>query len=712
MKHASILPAKIYDILKTAQHPLKLKKIITLGNIANNKKNYDLALDVLQQLIDNQKVTLTINNEYLVTKKKYQVEGKIIKTRNGNGFFISEAFADAYISQRELDNIISDDLVIAQINNGHKKRPDANIIKLIKRSTVNIVGTYNRKHNKPIVRVDSKPIGNIQLTTTPNIPENSKVLVKLDKHNPQLFGKIEKVVDANLSEDEQLMEEILHRYNIAHIWSKSAIDESKHLATTAEDKQVSRIDLRELTFITIDGEDSKDLDDAIYLEQHANGFKLLVAIADVAHYIQPNTILDKEASTRGNSVYFPRQVIPMLPENISNNLCSLQPNKERLAVVCEMLINKDGVTTQSKFYNAVFKSHNRFTYTQVAEILSQPDQPILDNKYNRFIPMLKSMQNAHKALLKQRANRGALAFHLPEIKAYFDAAGNFKTIKPYKTNIACSLIEEFMLAANTAAAILTKKHNIPSLYREHPAPAATKVNELRNFLNLNQLSIDGQDTPTAKDYNNTLTQVSNHHDINLVQTMMLRSLTRACYNTNPNSGHFGLAYAEYTHFTSPIRRYSDLVVHRNIKILIAQNKAHSQSIPTDTQTEHAEVTSELDNIGKNCSFTEWNADEASREVLQFYKCQFAQQHIDKMFTGTISSVLSFGMFITLDKIHIDGLLPVYCLGKEHYEFDVSNICLIGNTTGTRYTIGDQINVKIDAVNLAEKQITFSLEQVK
>lgn len=326
--------------------------------------------------------------------------------------------------------------------------------------------------------------------------------------------------------------------------------------------------------------------------------------------------------------------------------------------------------------------------------------------------MLKSMQNAHKALLKQRANRGALAFHLPEIKAYFDAAGNFKTIKPYKTNIACSLIEEFMLAANTAAAILTKKHNIPSLYREHPAPAATKVNELRNFLNLNQLSIDGQDTPTAKDYNNTLTQVSNHHDINLVQTMMLRSLTRACYNTNPNSGHFGLAYAEYTHFTSPIRRYSDLVVHRNIKILIAQNKAHSQSIPTDTQTEHAEVTSELDNIGKNCSFTEWNADEASREVLQFYKCQFAQQHIDKMFTGTISSVLSFGMFITLDKIHIDGLLPVYCLGKEHYEFDVSNICLIGNTTGTRYTIGDQINVKIDAVNLAEKQITFSLEQVK
>ena len=313
--------------------------------------------------------------------------------------------------------------------------------------------------------------------------------------------------------------------------------------------------------------------------------------------------------------------------------------------------------------------------------------------------------------MQQRENRGALAFYLPEIKAYFDAAGKLKTIKPYKTNIACSLIEEFMLAANTAAALLTKKHNIPSLYREHPAPAATKINELRKFLNLNQLSINGQENPTAKDYNNTLNQVSSNHDINLVQTMMLRSLTRACYNTNPNSGHFGLAYSEYTHFTSPIRRYSDLVVHRNIKMLIAQNKAHSQSTPTDIPTEYADMNSELDNVGNHCSFTEWNADEASREILQFYKCQFAQRYIDKIFTGTISSVLSFGMFITLDKLHIDGLLPINCLGNEHYEFDVSNMCLIGSTTGTRYTIGNKIDVKIDSANLEEKQITFSLKKV-
>ena len=333
-----------------------------------------------------------------MTHKQYQVSGKIVKTRNGNGFFISEAFADAYVAQRELGNIISDDLVIAQINNKNKKRPDANIIKLIQRSTVNIVGTYSCKHNKPIVKATSKSVGDIKISNNHSIPENSKVLVTLDKHSSQLLGRIEKVVDTTLSADEQLMEEILHRYNIGHIWSKSAIDESKRLVSNSKDSKESRIDLRELQFITIDGEDSKDLDDAIYLEEHKGGFKLLVAIADVAHYIQPNTILDKEAASRGNSVYFPRQVVPMLPENISNNLCSLQPNKDRLAVVCEMLINKDGVTTQSKFYNAVFKSHNRFTYSQVAEILSHPDKPAIENKYNKFIPMLKTMQHAHQAL--------------------------------------------------------------------------------------------------------------------------------------------------------------------------------------------------------------------------------------------------------------------------------------------------------------------------
>ena len=699
-------PSNIYDILTKQPYPLKLKKIIKILKIENSKKNTNLLLKYLTQLISDKQVTLTLNNEYLVSKQQYQTEGKIIKTRSGNGFFISDAFPDAYISARELDNIISNDIAIAQVNNTQKKRPNATVIKLIQRTTINIVGTYNLKNNIPTV--DSPSIGTIQLKNTPNIPEHSKVLVKLDKNSSQLLGDIENIIDNNLPEDEQIMQEILHCYDIPHTWSDSAIDASNQLLTQKLDTE-NRIDLRNLTFITIDGEDSKDLDDAIYLEKHGDGFKLLVAIADVAHYITPDSILDKEASKRGNSVYFPRKVIPMLPETISNNICSLQPNKERLSVVCELLIDKHGLTQSSEFYNAIFKSHKRFTYTKVAEILSTPDNTDLQNQYQTFIPMLKDMREAHKALLQQRQQRGALAFYIPEIKAYFDTEGKLDTIKPYHTNLACSLIEEFMLAANTAAAKLIKKHHIPSLYREHPAPSPTKINELRKFLNLNQLSLEGQEKPTAKDYNQTLTSLSSNHDINLIQTMMLRSLTRACYNANPSGAHFGLAYPEYTHFTSPIRRYPDLIVHRKLKQLIEQKTAHSQAATTDSHKIDQDITNELENTGKHCSQTEWNADEASREILQFYKCTYAQKHIGKEFSGTISSILSFGMFITLDDLYIDGLLPITCLGKEYYEFDSSNMSLIGSVTGKSYTIGNTINVKLSIVSMEEKKITFSLE---
>ncbi|RLA42417.1 MAG: ribonuclease R, partial [Gammaproteobacteria bacterium] len=504
----------------------------------------------------------------------------------------------------------------------------------------------------------------------------------------------------------------IRSHGIPWEWPDAVLDEAGRLESEPlEEDKKHRIDLRKLAFVTIDGEDARDFDDAVYCEQRSNGsWHLWVAIADVSHYVRPDSALDEEAAMRGNSVYFPERVVPMLPEALSNGLCSLKPAVDRLAMVCEMELSDLGALRSFRFHESIIHSHARLTYTQVGEVLEKGGHPDVDK---RRVPDLQRLHKLYKVLRAARDRRGAIDFDTVETRIIFDEQRKIEAIVPVVRNDAHKLIEECMLCANVAAANFFEASKLPILYRVHEGPGEDRLENLRGFLGELGLDLRGGEKPTPEHYQELLQQIDEREDASVIQTMMLRSLRQAMYQPD-NKGHFGLHYAAYAHFTSPIRRYADLLVHRGIRHIVRSNidSKHvlrvegAQPIPAKAifpYNEHYMVAQ-----GEHCSITERRADDATRDVMAWLKCEYLQEHVGDEFGGVIAAVTSFGLFVELENIYIEGLIHISALPGDYYNFDGARQRLTGERSGRSFSLGDSVHVQVARVDLDDKKIDLEL----
>jgi ribonuclease R len=527
-------------------------------------------------------------------------------------------------------------------------------------------------------------------------PQSGQVVMVDIIEQPSKFskpiGRISEVL-GNYADPGMEIEIALRKHDLPFEFSKAALDENRALADRIRKADLAgREDLRGLPLVTIDGETARDFDDAVYCERKGRAWRLVVAIADVSHYVQPGMALDSEAMERGNSIYFPRRVIPMLPEKLSNGICSLNPEVDRLAMVCDMQVGAGGVIGKYRFYPAVFRSQARLTYNQVWSWLSGAAQAETEVHIG-LQPQLLNLYKLFKTLHAARGERGAIDFETTETRMVFNEQGKIENIVPVVRNDAHRIIEECMLAANVCASDFLAGHKQTCLYRIHEGPSAEKLKNLRTFLGEFGLALGGGDDPRAKDYAVLLEQVKQRPDFQLLQTVMLRSLKQALYSPD-NVGHFGLAYEHYTHFTSPIRRYPDLLVHRAIKAVLAGDKYTPAG--------------NWDDIGLHCSATERRADEATRDVESWLKCFFMRERIGEEFDGTISAVTAFGIFVALDTIYIEGLVHVSELGADYFQFDNIKHQMLGERTGQRFRLADRVRVRLVRADLESNKIDFVL----
>jgi ribonuclease R len=508
----------------------------------------------------------------------------------------------------------------------------------------------------------------------------------------------------------------INNYGIPVKWPDEVLNNIDSIGKSVSDTDKKfRIDLRHLPFVTIDGEDARDFDDAVYCEPESEGLrKLYVAIADVSHYVSVATALDQEANKRGNSVYFPQYVVPMLPEEISNGLCSLKPNLDRLTLVCEMTLDKTGAVIQYSFLEGLINSHARLTYTQVNEIISQRklSTSSIRKQFNSIIQNIDALTDLYYDLLTSRKLRGAIEFESQESQIIFDNEKKIKEILPVERNSAHRLIEECMLCTNVCAAKFLKKNKISLLYRVHQGPKDEKIESLREFLA--ELGIDFSNCGTdPKDFQRILNDIQGRPDGNIIQSVILRSMNRAIYSPESH-GHFGLNYPEYTHFTSPIRRYPDLLVHRAIRYLIRKKSKNTEVFRVNgsrvlSQEEiYPYDKNQLKSFGEHCSLTERRADEATRDVINWLKCEFLSSRVGEQFDGTVSTVTGFGLFVQLDEMYIEGLIHITSLPNDYYQYEEDHHRLVGEKTGKIFRLGDNLKVKVIRVELNERKIDFEL----
>lgn len=527
-------------------------------------------------------------------------------------------------------------------------------------------------------------------------------IVALNSSRANPIGQIIEILGDERNKNVEI-ESALRKHSLPYEWPRELLDSIADLQETVPTKAFKdRVDLRELPLVTIDGEDARDFDDAVYCEPTSSGgWKLYVAIADVSYYVKPKSPLDKEGLNRGNSVYFPTRVIPMLPEVLSNGLCSLKPNEDRLCMVCEMNISKAGKLTRYQFYEGVMRSHARLTYNKVAKILDGDD--MLRAQYAALVPDLENLHQLYNILRNERTKRGAIDFETVETSIQFGKNGRITSIDPIQRNVAHKIIEECMLCANVATAKFLAKHKIPGLYRNHEGPPEEKLADLRIFLQEIGLSlgIGKKQKPVPLDYGTLLGAIKDRPDARMIQTVLLRSLSQAVYAPD-NLGHFGLAYDAYTHFTSPIRRYPDLIVHRQIKTVL------SNKWDASDEKKSAKMQKELEDVAHHCSVTERRADDATRDVIMSLKCQYIKQHVGSVFDGIISGVTRFGLFVELVDYYVDGLVHIASIDQDYYIYDQIHHKLTGERSGVVYSLGMPVKVQVAKVNTDELKIDFTL----
>ncbi|WP_370870163.1 ribonuclease R [Rhodoferax sp.] len=675
-----------------------------------------------------------------------EVEGIVQGHRDGHGFVIrDDGESDIYLAPNEMRAVLHKDRVKVRIVRSDRKgRPEGRVVEIMERSTRVIIGRLLCESGIWIVAPEDKRYGQdvmIPKAATGLAKVGQVVVVELTEP-PALFGqpvgRIKEVL-GEMDDPGMEIEIAVRKYDVPHEFSDACIAQARALpdAVRPQDKN-HRVDLTDVPLVTIDGEDARDFDDAVYCEPvkigrgkaAVSGWRLLVAIADVSHYVENGSAIDIDAYDRATSVYFPRRVIPMLPEKLSNGLCSLNPEVERLCMVCDMMVSPDGDVTAYQFYPAVMWSHARFTYTEVAAILANTRGPEASKRKER-IPDLMNLHDVYRALLKSRARRGAVDFETVETQIVCDDAGHIEKIIPRTRNDAHKLIEEAMLAANVCSADFIAQGKHVGLYRVHEGPTPEKIEILRNFLKITGIGMSISDDPAPGEFQAIANATKDRPDAQQIHTMLLRSMQQAIY-TPDNNGHFGLAFDAYTHFTSPIRRYPDLLVHRVIKAILLKSKYQLPTLPTPGEA-HAKLSKRLEKnlaakvkepgqkprklsvdmqawqaAGLHCSANERRADEASRDVEAWLKCKYMREHLGEEFSGVVSAVTSFGIFVTLDAMFVEGLVHITELGGEYYRFDEARQELRGERTGMRYVLGTRVRVQVSRVDLDGRRIDFRL----
>jgi len=677
----------------------------------------------------------TRRGTYAPVDKLDLILGRVSGHRDGFGFLIpDDGSDDLFLSPSQMRLVFDGDRALARVSGLDRRgRREGAIAEVISRAHESLVGRYYEEGGIGFVIADNPKIQQ-EVLVTPGRHGNAKigqfVEVKIThwptpRFQPQ--GDIVEVVGNYMAPGMEI-DVALRSYDIPHVWPDAVVKEAHKLKPEVEEKdKEKRIDLRHLPFVTIDGEDARDFDDAVYCEKNASGWKLFsggwklyVAIADVSHYVKVGSALDEEATVRGNSVYFPERVVPMLPEELSNGLCSLNPKVDRLAMVCEMTMSKTGKMTDYQFYEAVIHSHARLTYNKVSAMLEQPkstEGKALRGEYKDVLPHLKQLYSLYQVLLAARHERGAIDFETQETRIIFGAGRKIAEIRPTQRNDAHKLIEECMLAANVATAAFMQKHEIPALYRVHDGPPPERLEKLKAFLAELGLSLHrgkAKEGPSPKDYQALLETIRGRDDYHLIQTVMLRSLSQAVYSAD-NQGHFGLNYEAYTHFTSPIRRYPDLLTHRAIRSVIRSKldtphvrRAGAVAMPRARIYPYDEAA--LEQLGEQCSLTERRADEATRDVVNWLKCEFMKDRVGETFQGVITAVTGFGLFVELKDIYVEGLVHVTALPGDYYHFDPVHHRLAGERSGRNFRLGDSVEVRVMRVDLDERKIDFEMSE--
>ncbi|MCE8016348.1 ribonuclease R [Halomonas sp. MCCC 1A17488] len=667
---------------------------------------------------------------YALIDKLDLIKGKVLGHRDGFGFVLRDdgKKPDLVLPPRQMRRVFHGDYVLVRISGRDRRgRDEATIAEVLSRNTQTIVGVYRENTSEFGVLIPENP----RITQEVIVPHSacggardgqvvSARIVQQPETRVQPVGEVVEVLGERMDPGMEI-DIAIRSYEIPAEFPPEVHDQIAGMsAEVAEQDKQHRIDLRHLPLVTIDGEDAKDFDDAVYAWKTKSGsWKLLVAIADVSHYVRPGSALDEEAIRRGNSVYFPGQVVPMLPELLSNGLCSLNPHVDRLAMVCEMNISKSGTISRYHFYEAVFQSHARLTYNKVAAILDDddPEGDALRLEYRELVKPLKELHQLYKVLRQAREERGAIDFETTETAIVFNEERKIEKIVPRTRNDAHKLIEECMLAANVATARFLDKHDLPALYRIHERPAPERLDKLRLFLNELGLSVGGGDEPTPQDYQALAEAIRGRPDADVIQTVMLRSMSQAVYSPH-NEGHFGLAYPAYAHFTSPIRRYPDLLVHRAIRSVIrgprqTNTVLRAEGGPVEPPSKWCPYTFEqMLELGEHCSMTERRADDATRDVEDWLKCEFMSDKLGEVYEGTIASVTQFGIFVRLDEVYVEGLVHVTSLPSDYYHYEPEKHRLKGERTGMSYRLGDGVTVQVARVDLNDRKIDFALEDEK
>ncbi|PJO61466.1 ribonuclease R [Burkholderia pseudomallei] len=725
---------EILGVLRTSDAPLAANDIAEALSIKRQERE-GFFRRVAAMERDGQ-IRLDKRGHYQLTHPSNFVAGRVQGHRDGYGFVIrDDGQDDLFLPNAEMQKVMHNDRVLARIVGYDRRgRPEGHVVEVTERANKRVIGRLLNENGALIVAPEDKRISHDILVT-----QNAKkakvgqvVVVELTdfpSRHSQPLGRVCEVL-GDIDDPGMEIEIAVRKYGVPHEFGAQALGEAAALPDKVRPADLRyRVDLRDVPLVTIDGEDARDFDDAVYCEPAAvgrgEGFRLIVAIADVSHYVQPGSPLDADAVERSTSVYFPRRVIPMLPEKLSNGLCSLNPQVDRCVLACDMIINARGDIKAYQFYPAVIHSAARLTYTEVAAVLSNTKGPEAARRAE-LMPHLQHLYGVYKALFVARQKRGAIDFDTTETYIVCNAQGKIEQILPRQRNDAHRLIEECMLAANVCAADFLKRNKHPGLYRVHAGPTPEKLENLRAFLRDMGLTLGGGDTPHASDYAALMAHIRDRPDAQMLQPMLLRSMQQAVYSPD-NIGHFGLAYDAYAHFTSPIRRYPDLLTHRAIYAILSGKeytpkspegvelntalspRARAMQREDDEARGRARSNAAIwEELGLHCSSNERRADEASRDVEAWLKCYFMRDKLGEEYGGMVNGVTSFGIFVQLDALFIEGLVHVTELGADYFQYDEVKNELRGERTGIRYRLSDRVRVQVSRVDLDARKIDFRL----
>ncbi|MEJ2059070.1 MAG: ribonuclease R [Acidihalobacter sp.] len=692
----------ILEVLGDSEGPLRFDLLAERLGLAEDVDREALGKRVRAMVRDGQ-ILENRRGGYVPVTQAALVRGRVIGHPDGFGFLVPDSGGDdLFLSPRQMRSLFHGDRAVARVVGVDRRgRREGAVVEVLERNTEQVVGRYFEERGIGFVTPDNRRLAqDIVIPPEQRQAAQPGQIVIADiteqptKHSRPI-GRIVQILGEHMAPGMET-EVAIHSYGLPVKWPDGVTEEADRFGAQIRQSDLpGRVDLRGFPLVTIDGEDARDFDDAVYCEPLESGFnRLIVAIADVATYVKPDSALDVEARQRGNSVYFPERVIPMLPEVLSNGLCSLNPEVERLCMIADMVIDPDGNIARYAFHEGVMRSVARLTYNEVSQIVEHRD-PEARNRRAGIVRHLDDLYHVYKVLRASREQRGAIDFDTQETRIVFGPERKIERIVPTVRNQAHMLIEECMIAANVAAARFLKQHRMPTLYRVHEGPPADKIEDLRSFLGEVGLSLGGGDEPEPLDYARLIKRIQGRADFQLIQQVLLRSLSQAVYSPK-QVGHFGLAHEDYVHFTSPIRRYPDLIVHRAIK--------HALKGRRPEQFVYSEA--DLEGLGEHCSMTERRADEATRDVADWLKTEYMQDKLGETFDGIINTVTSFGLFVELKDIYVEGLVHVTSLPHDYYQFDPTHHRMRGERSGRTYRVGDSIRVTVARVNLDERKIDF------